>query len=139
MSTTKHLTADWTVNDVAAAFPATLRVFGRYGVDSCCGGLKSLRTVADAHGFVLDQLLLDLESAIAPEPLVLDVRPDIRAGREPFATIMATVQSLGADQDLVLLNDFEPVPLYSVMKSKGFAHQTEQQPDGAWKVVFSRA
>ncbi|HVC34378.1 MAG TPA: DUF542 domain-containing protein [Chloroflexota bacterium] len=56
---------DWTVNEVTAAYPATLRVFGRHQIDSCCGGLKSLDEVARAHGLLIEGLLAELEDAIA--------------------------------------------------------------------------
>jgi len=41
----------------------------------------------------------------------LDVREDIRLGREPFSRIMSAVAELGPDQVLVLGARFEPVPL----------------------------
>jgi uncharacterized protein (DUF2249 family) len=71
-------------------------------------------------------------------PLVLDVREDIAAGREPFGKIMAAVKSLAPAQPLVLVNSFEPVPLYGVLEQQGFAHQAERAADGAWRVTFTR-
>lgn len=132
------ITADWTVNQVIGSYPSTLPVFGRYRIDRCCGGLKSLRDVATAHRLPLAQLLADLQAATLPPAIVLDVRPDIRAGREPFQRIMATVNRLAENQALVLLNDFEPVPLYAVLAGQGFDHQTERTADGGWKITFSR-
>jgi uncharacterized protein (DUF2249 family) len=72
------------------------------------------------------------------DALVVDVREDIAAGREPFGKIMAAVKSLAPAQPLVLVNSFEPVPLYAVLEQKGFAHQTERAADGAWRVTFTR-
>ena len=57
------ITADWTINEVVGVYPTTLPIFGRYGIDSCCGGLKSLAEVAVAHRLRLDQLLGDLRQA----------------------------------------------------------------------------
>ncbi len=70
--------------------------------------------------------------------VIVDVRDDIRAGREPFGRIMAAVESLGAGQALRLINVFEPVPLYDAMAQRGFAHDTQRLPDGDWQVRFFR-
>lgn len=70
--------------------------------------------------------------------VTVDVRDDIRAGREPFPRIMAAVSSLREGQALELINVFEPVPLYEVMRQRGFRHRTERTPEGDWRVVFSR-
>lgn len=72
------------------------------------------------------------------ELVTVDVREDIRAGREPFQRIMAAVSSLREGQALELINVFEPVPLYEVMRQRGFAHRTERTPDGDWRVIFYR-
>ena len=68
----------------------------------------------------------------------LDVREDIRAGREPFARIMATVKALEAGQALVLRAPFEPVPLYAVLGASGLAHWTERLAADDWRVWFYR-
>jgi uncharacterized protein (DUF2249 family) len=72
------------------------------------------------------------------EPLVVDVREDLRRGREPFQRIMAAVEQLAPGQDLVLYAAFEPVPLFRVMAKKGFAHQARPIGDGDWEVRFHR-
>ena len=61
-----EIIAEWTVNEVVERYPESLPVFGRYGVDTCCGGQKSLSEVAMAHGFLLAQLLADLQAAVGP-------------------------------------------------------------------------
>ncbi len=70
--------------------------------------------------------------------VTVDVREDIRAGREPFRKIMAAVQRLRPDQTLLLINSFEPRPLYRVMAQNGFTHWAEQTADGDWKIYFRR-
>lgn len=72
------------------------------------------------------------------ELVTVDVRDDIRAGREPFQRIMAAVASLREGQALELINVFEPLPLYEVMRQRGFAHRTERTADGDWRVLFYR-
>ena len=68
----------------------------------------------------------------------LDVREDLRAGREPFARIMAAVDTLSPDGVLVLRVSFEPVPLYRVLARRGFAHWTESSEAEDWLVWFYR-
>ena len=68
----------------------------------------------------------------------LDVREDIRAGREPFSKIMATVTGLSPEENLLLIAAFEPAPLFHVLAKQGFAHESKQTPTGDWQVLFSR-
>jgi uncharacterized protein (DUF2249 family) len=68
----------------------------------------------------------------------LDVREDIRAGREPFARIMAAVDALRPDGVLVLRAPFDPLPLYRVLGRRGFAHWTESHAADDWVVWFYR-
>lgn len=70
--------------------------------------------------------------------VTVDVREDIRQGREPFEKIMAAVIQLQPDETLLLINSFEPLPLYRVMVRNGFTHWAEQTADGDWKVYFRR-
>ncbi len=72
------------------------------------------------------------------ETLIVDVREDIRAGREPFGRIMAAVASLRGGQALTLINSFEPVPLYEVLAGQGFEHETQRTAEGDWQIRFYR-
>jgi uncharacterized protein (DUF2249 family) len=69
----------------------------------------------------------------------LDVREDLRQGREPFGKIMAAVAALAPDEDFELIAPFEPYPLYAVLEQRGFDHEAEQGKDGSWRVRFHRA
>ncbi|HEX8938651.1 MAG TPA: DUF2249 domain-containing protein [Candidatus Limnocylindrales bacterium] len=73
-----------------------------------------------------------------PRPIVLDVRPTIAAGADPFEEIMAAAENAIAGQDLVIVNSFEPFPLYDRLAALGFDHRTERLPDGDWRVTFRR-
>jgi len=88
--------------------------------------------------------MISLSVAAPPEAVdgnavVVDVRDDIRAGREPFARIMDAAGSLTDGQELRLINVFEPVPLYEAMAHRGFAHETTRLQGGDWQVRFFRA
>ena len=50
-----------------------------------------------------------------PRTVTLDVREDIRNGREPFGKIMQTVAGLKDNEQLRLIAPFEPAPLYAVL------------------------
>jgi len=52
------------------------------------------------------------------ETTTLDVREEIRQGREPFSKIMETVAALQPDQGFLLIAPFEPVPLFSGLPSE---------------------
>jgi hypothetical protein len=68
----------------------------------------------------------------------VDVREDLRAGREPFSTIMAAVGALGDDEVLHLRAIFEPVPLYAVLQKRGFVHAAQAHAPDDWSVWFWR-
>jgi uncharacterized protein (DUF2249 family) len=68
----------------------------------------------------------------------LDVRDDIRKGVEPFSKIMGAVSALRADEQLLLIAPFEPVPLFSVLKRQGFEHVSRELESGDFEVLFTR-
>jgi uncharacterized protein (DUF2249 family) len=72
------------------------------------------------------------------EDLVLDVRELHTRGEEPFGVIMAAVGKLAPGQRFVLINTFEPVPLYRVLGRQGFTHVAEELGPNHWRITFSR-
>ena len=66
----------------------------------------------------------------------LDVREDMRAGREPFSRIMAAVATLDADEILRLRTIFEPVPLFEILAKRDFSHESERRSADDWFVWF---
>lgn len=69
---------------------------------------------------------------------LVDARPIIASGGEPFETIMSAVSSLGDGEELVVLAPFEPVPLEGVLSSQGFTYEPEDLGGGDWQVTFRR-
>lgn len=65
----------------------------------------------------------------------LDVRPIIDSGKDPFSDIMKKVKELKNDEILLIINSFEPIPLYTVLGRKGFEHIT-QKDGNVFKVYF---
>ena len=70
--------------------------------------------------------------------VTLDVREDLRQGREPFSKIMNAVAQLHSDEKLLLVAPFEPTPLFSVLGKQGFDHKSKQIECGDWEVLFTR-
>lgn len=68
---------------------------------------------------------------------VLDVRPDLERGDEPFARIMEAAASIQPGESLVLIAPFEPVPLYDVLGERGFQHETQKVAPDEWMVRFT--
>ena len=68
--------------------------------------------------------------------VTLDVRQDIRHGREPFVKIMDTVAQLSPQQKLLLIAPFEPLPLLRIMAARGFGYTTNQTTVGRWEILF---
>jgi uncharacterized protein (DUF2249 family) len=58
---------------------------------------------------------------------------------EPFGEIVAALEDLPADNTLLLVNSFEPVPLYDVLQRRGFDHETQQVNDEEWHVSITHA
>jgi len=125
--------------------------------------LVTVEQAARMGGVSLELLLRDLNSTltgaantVAPAPVAnptrdvppellprgevveLDVRDDLRSGREPFSRIMAAVASLRADQVLLLRAIFEPVPLFAALAKRGFAHAARQDGADDWSIWFWR-
>ena len=69
---------------------------------------------------------------------ILDVRPELEQGGEPFVRIMEAASATQPGETLVIVAPFEPVPLYTVLEAQGFAHETEQVAANEWVVCFSR-
>ncbi len=70
--------------------------------------------------------------------VTVDVREDIRNGREPFSKIMNATGALRADEQLLLIAPFEPVPLFRVLEKQGFRHTVQSNKPGDWEVLFIR-
>lgn len=64
----------------------------------------------------------------------LDVR---EVDGEPFHDIMAALGELGAGETLLLVNSFEPEPLYAVIEQQGFTYDTTRVADDEWHIAVT--
>ena len=70
--------------------------------------------------------------------ITVDVRDDIRSGREPFSRIMNVAAAMQANESLLVIAPFEPVPLFRVMEKQGFVHNGQATGSGDWEILFTR-
>lgn len=70
--------------------------------------------------------------------VVVDVREQLRAGKEPFSDIMAAAETCAVGDTLVLYATFKPVPLLAVLKSQGFEGEATPLENREWRVDFRR-
>lgn len=68
----------------------------------------------------------------------LDVREDLRAGKEPLRQILEAARALPEGHVFRLRAIFEPAPLYDVLAKQGFGHFTERFEKDDWRVWFFR-
>lgn len=58
---------------------------------------------------------------------------------EPFDDIMAALDDLPVGDRLLLVNSFEPVPLYQVLENRGFTYDAEKVGDAEWHIIVEHA
>lgn len=68
----------------------------------------------------------------------LDVREDVKNKLEPFQKIMDAIGTLQAGDVFILHAPFKPLPLFTVMKAKGFSHEALELEEKHWKVTFKK-
>lgn len=74
-----------------------------------------------------------------PTIITLDVREDLRAGREPFPRIMEAVGRLREGEQLRVVAPFEPRPLIGVLAAQGFIATVTREDDGSFATLFAPA
>ena len=74
------------------------------------------------------------------EPFDADRELDVRELEgAPFDHIVAALGSLPRGETLVLVNSFEPEPLYDVLETRGFSHRAERVASDEWHVAVEHA
>ena len=91
-------------------------------------------------GFIADSLVKPEESVqplLVPtfeteikNMVMLDVRPIIAKGEDPFHLIMEHIKKLDKESMLKLVNSFEPVPLIKILSNKGYESYVEYVSEG---------
>jgi len=60
--------ATQTINTLVEKDPQVLRVLGRYGIDTCCGGARTIEQAAKEGGLDLAKLVAELEALFGQKP-----------------------------------------------------------------------
>lgn len=76
-------------------------------------------------------------AAVAGDVATIDVRG--LEPPEPLIRILDRLESLPAGVSLRAHTDREPCHLFGEAESRGFRHDSREQPDGSWITVLSRA
>ncbi len=75
---------------------------------------------------------------VAEVTRMLDVRPIMARGEEPFRAIMTTARDVQPGEVFRLVAGFEPAPLYDALGKQGFSHWARPLAPDAWQVDFHR-
>ncbi len=66
----------------------------------------------------------------------LDVRPLDFMAR--FSAIFGKLEELPPGDSLLLINDFEPVPLFGALDNRGYSYESQQVAETEWHIKISR-
>lgn len=102
----------------------------RYQLDATRPGQFSWEYVASGP----EEWAIDITSRAH----VVDARPVLARGEEPFAQIMEAAAAVGDGEVLVVYAPFEPVPLEGVLAEQGFSYLADALDGGDWRVTFLR-
>jgi Uncharacterized conserved protein (DUF2249) len=58
---------------------------------------------------------------------------------EPLERAMQALDTLLPGQRVRMLIHREPLPLYGLLETQGFHHQTHLQPDGTYEILITQA
>lgn len=62
----------------------------------------------------------NVEGKVLSYDVILDVRDDLKKGKDPFSRILDALKKLPKNNTLLLVNSFVPAPLVKILEKKGF-------------------
>lgn len=77
-----------------------------------------------------------LHPSLSPDSTLLDVRPMLSGGKDPFAAIMQAIGGLAPGKGLVVRAPFEPKPLFGILASKGYKGRSLRLEENDWLAEF---
>lgn len=57
---------------------------------------------------------------------------------EPFERVVEALADLGRDEQLLLILDREPFPLYRFLENNRYGYETTEHADGRFEILISR-
>jgi regulator of cell morphogenesis and NO signaling len=98
------ITHQTTIAEAAAAVPASVRVFQRYGIDFCCGGKRPIASACEEQGIAFETLVSAIEAARSEshaesrdwsrEPLRALIRHILQTYHEPLREELPRLESM---------------------------------------------
>lgn len=82
------------------------------------------------------EIVKEIPESVHENIVVMDVRPLLDLGTDPFNRIMKQLKNLLPQQQLLIINTFEPVPLINMLKEKGFLYKTSRPVQGEVHTLF---
>jgi regulator of cell morphogenesis and NO signaling len=67
MNQTLSIDQELSVNEVMKRYPATMEIFNRFGIDTCCGANASVTEAARRDGVDVEALLEAIRDALSPQ------------------------------------------------------------------------
>jgi uncharacterized protein (DUF2249 family) len=115
----------------------------RIGKTSVNDFLKALESIGFDVAYDTGQEMHnhDVKNFVPPdfsgkEMVTLDVRPIINEGKDPFGYINKVAKTIKPHQVLLIINDFEPIPLIDYLVGKNFVHWMTQDKAGNYLAYF---
>ncbi len=68
MSETAKPVLGQTINELVEKDPAVLRILGRYGIDTCCGGARTLGDAVRSAGLDADKVASEIYGLLGAHP-----------------------------------------------------------------------
>jgi len=72
-----------------------------------------------------------------PEPRLIDGR--CMEPPEPLELAVAALGSLAPGEELVMLLNCEPLPLYAILERSGYRYRSERRADGSNEIHIQKA
>lgn len=92
-------------------------------------------TIGTTANYTL-QVPIGMNSDVATNPeQTVDART---IDGEPFEEIIKALELLETGETLLLINSFEPKPLYNVLTQRGFTYETTQVGQDEWHVEIEQ-
>jgi len=103
--------------------------------------LKALENIGFSVNYSNENSFSDTLQIMPPdfinrEIVTLDVRPIIAEGKDPFGYINKTAKKIERNQILLIINDFEPIPLIDYLLERNFIHWMKQDEQGNYLTYF---
>ncbi|NDI33786.1 DUF2249 domain-containing protein [Chengkuizengella sediminis] len=57
---------------------------------------------------------------------------------QPMMRILEALEKQNINEEIIAINDRQPMFLYAELEERGFVHKTTQQDDGSYKIIIQK-